>query len=113
MRSAPPSDAARAFLDGVPFFDVRSSVQHARDGLPGSRSLPLEAIQAGELPADVDLDAPVYLVCERGLLSELAGLYLEQAGFRHTFNVLGGLGALRPLLGGDQGRQAWKNTPSM
>lgn len=113
MRGASPSDAARAFRDGAPFLDVRSQAQHARDGLQGSRSLPLEAIQAGELPADVQMDVPIYLVCERGLLSELAGLYLEQAGFLHTFNVLGGLRALRPLLDGDQGRQAWKNTPSM
>lgn len=113
MRSAPPSDAARAFRDGAFFLDVRTPAQHARDGLPGSRSLPLEAIQAGELPPDIVMDTPVYLVCERGLLSELAGLYLEEAGFGPTFNVLGGLRALRPVLDEDQGRQAWKNTPSM
>ena len=113
MRGASAADAARAFREGAVFLDVRTPALHARDGLPGSGSLPLEAVQAGDLPPDVDRDAPVYLVCERGLISELAGLYLEQAGFLHTFNVLGGLRALRPLLDDRQGRQAWKNTPSM
>jgi len=113
MRGASAADAARALRDGAVFLDVRTRAQHARDGLPGSGSLPLDAIQAGEVPQDVDREAPVYLVCERGLLSELAGLYLEQAGFQRTFNVLGGLRALRPLLNDPQGRQAWKNTPSM
>jgi rhodanese-related sulfurtransferase len=113
MRGVSATDAAGAFRDGAVFLDVRTRAQHARDGLPGSGSLPLEAVQAGEIPRDVDRDAPIYLVCERGLLSELAGLYLETAGFAHAFNVLGGLRALRPLLDEPQGRQAWKNTPSM
>lgn len=98
MRSAPADEAARAYRRGAVFLDVRSPTLHRRDGLDASRSLPLEAIQAGALPDGVDPDQPVYLVCERGLLSELAGLYLEQAGYLEVHNVLGGLRALRPLL---------------
>ncbi|MEJ2288987.1 MAG: rhodanese-like domain-containing protein [Deinococcales bacterium] len=98
MRSVSPADAVRALQAGAPFFDVRSPSHHARDGLPGSRNLPLEAIQSGTVPTDVEPDEPVYLVCERGLISELAGLYLEQAGFTAVVNVRGGLVALRPLL---------------
>jgi rhodanese-related sulfurtransferase len=98
MRVAPAADAARAYHLGAPFLDIRTAVQHGRDGLPGSRNLPLESIQSGEVPEDLKEDEPIYLVCERGHLSELAGLYLEQAGYRRVFNVLGGLRALRPLL---------------
>lgn len=98
MRSVSPADAVLALRAGARFVDVRSPRQHARDGLPGSRSLPLEAIQAGEVPDDLDRDAPVYLVCDRGAISELAGLYLEQAGFTVVANVRGGLLAIRPLL---------------
>jgi rhodanese-related sulfurtransferase len=98
MRAASAPDAARAYRLGAPFLDVRTPVQYGRDGLPGSRSLPLERIQSGEVPRDVEADEPIYLVCDRGQISELAGLYLEQAGYGRVFNVLGGLRALRPLL---------------
>jgi len=98
MRSAPADEAARAYRRGAVFLDIRSRAAHRRDGLDTSRSLPLQAIQGGALPEGVLPDQPVYLVCERGLLSELAGLYLEQAGYFEVHNVLGGLRALRPLL---------------
>jgi rhodanese-related sulfurtransferase len=98
MHSVSPADAADAYRRGALFVDVRLGTQHARDGLPGSRNLPLALIQADRLPEDLPTDQPVYLLCERGHISELAGLYLEEAGFRHVANVRGGLGALRPLL---------------
>lgn len=98
MHSASPTEAADAYRQGAVFVDVRVDSQHARDGLPGSRNVPLAQIQAGQLPADLPTDEPVYLICDRGHISELAGLYLEAAGFQHVVNVLGGLGALRPLL---------------
>ena len=98
MRRVPPDEAARALRDGAAFVDVRTPGQHRRDGLPDSLCLPLAAIQAGAEPAAVAKDQPVYLVCDRGHLSELAGLYLEQAGFSDVVNVLGGLLALRACL---------------
>lgn len=98
MRSVPPAEAAAAFHGGAAFIDVRTSAQHARDGLPGSQCLPLDAIQSGRVPTDVRLDEPVYVVCDRGHVSELAALYLEDAGFHDVANVRGGLLSLRPLL---------------
>lgn len=97
MRSVSPTDAVLALRAGAVFIDVRSPPQHARDGLPGTRCLPLEAIQAGAVPEGLLPSEPLYLVCERGAISELAGLYLEQAGFTAVANVRGGLLALRPL----------------
>jgi len=98
MRSVDPAEAAAAYRQGAAFVDVRTGPQHARDGLIGSQSLPLDAIQAGRTPSGVDPDQPVYLLCDRGQISELAGLYLEQAGFRDVANVRGGLASLRKLL---------------
>ncbi len=86
------------FLDelerGALAFDVRTYAQHQRDGLPGTEVLSLEEVQAGDLP-DVPKDAPIYLICERGQVSELAGLYLEAAGFEEVYNVAGGMMAWR------------------
>ena len=53
------------------------------------RLLDLGALQRGELP-ELARDTPVYLVCERGQVSELAGLYLEAAGFTHVYHLAGG-----------------------
>ncbi len=51
--------------------------------------LNLDALQRGELP-ELMRDTPVYLVCARGQVSELAGLYLETAGFTHVYHLAGG-----------------------
>ena len=87
-----------AELDESPFylFDLRSADEVFADALPGSRPLSLTALQAGEVP-DVSKDAPIYLVCERGAVSELAGLYLEAAGFSEVYSLSGGLRAYRAL----------------
>jgi rhodanese-related sulfurtransferase len=52
--------------------------------------------QAGDFPA-VPRDEPVYLICERGQISELVGLYLKEAGFGEVYNVEGGMLAWRQL----------------
>lgn len=73
-------------------FDTRPPALIERDGLPGVQPISLEAVQRGELP-DVAKDAPIYLICQRGAVSELLGLYLEEAGFRDVYNVAGGMNA--------------------
>lgn len=54
--------------------------------------LPVEAIQKGayELPRD----RPILLVCEKGLISQVAGLYLESDGYEEVYSLEGGLSAL-------------------
>ncbi|HEX7022889.1 MAG TPA: rhodanese-like domain-containing protein [Trueperaceae bacterium] len=74
-------------------FDLRPAPP-ADDRIPGALSLRLEDVQAGRLP-ELPKDQPVILVCERGQLSELAGLYLEAAGFQEVYNLLGGMRAWR------------------
>lgn len=97
MNDADARTAADALREGGEVVDVRDATIAARDPLPGARLLPLDRIRAGAVPADLPRDVPLYLVCERGLLSELAALYLREAGYR-AFNVRGGLRALRSLL---------------
>jgi rhodanese-related sulfurtransferase len=72
---------------GGVLFDVRRRPQTVFGLTP--QPLSLEAVQRGDLPA-VAPDTPVYLVCERGQVSELAGLYLEAAGFAHVYHLAGG-----------------------
>lgn len=98
--STAPNIAAAAILAGSTVIDVRSAERHALDGLPGSVSLPLQRIEAGEVPAGVGRQERFYLVCEVGGFSELAAALLRSEGFEGASSVRGGLAALRPLLEG-------------
>ncbi len=75
---------------GGALFDTRPQPKTVFGLTP--RPLSLEAVGGGVLP-ELSPDTPVYLVCERGQVSELAGLYLEAAGFEHVFHLAGGMRA--------------------
>lgn len=96
MQSVDIEGLEKALSDGGTLFDTRSLVQQQRDGLPGRRPISLEEVQEGTLP-DLPKDTPIYLICERGQISELVGLYLEEAGFSEVYNVEGGMMAWRAL----------------
>lgn len=85
----------RSRLPRAAVFDARAHLPPG-DAIPGSRQLTLEQVRAGALP-EVPLDEPVYLICERGAVSELIGLYLEAEGFSEVYTVTGGLAAWRAL----------------
>ena len=84
--------------EGATVIDVRTRSQHRADGWPGSLSLPLAEITAGETPP-VAPGSTIYVVCAVGGFSELAALYLREAGFTAAYSVRGGLAALRALGG--------------
>jgi rhodanese-related sulfurtransferase len=88
------ADFAARLHEGAQAFDTRPLAQYEKDALPGAHHLSLEGVQAGQLP-DLALDKPVYLICERGLMSDLVALYLEAAGFSEVYNVAGGMVAWR------------------
>jgi rhodanese-related sulfurtransferase len=92
-----------ARLGDLHLYDTRPAALIAAWSLPGARQFTLEQAQAGEVP-DSPKDAPLCLVCERGHISELAGLYLEQAGFRAVHNLAGGLRAWRAAFPEMKGR---------
>jgi rhodanese-related sulfurtransferase len=94
MKSLGLTEFLEIYRQGALVFDTRSLAQFQHDALTGVRHLPLEAVQAGELP-DAEKDTPIYLICERGVISELVGHYLEAAGFTTIYNVAGGMIAYR------------------
>jgi rhodanese-related sulfurtransferase len=78
----------------VAIFDLRSPAIVEQEHLPGAKVLSLEQVQNNLFP-DLPKDTPIYLVCERGAVSELAGLYFETAGFTEVYNLAGGMIAWR------------------
>lgn len=95
--------ALSGIAGGGVLIDVRSRQQFEADAWPGSASLPLDEITAGEVPA-VARGCIIYTVCAVGGFSELAALYLREAGFTAVYSVRGGLRAMRALQGdGHQG----------
>jgi rhodanese-related sulfurtransferase len=87
MRGVTLEEFWAAVARGEACFDAR---REAHVSLAGTVRLTLADVQAGRLP-DTDPNAPVYLVCEYGAMSELVGLYLEAAGFRTVHHVTNGL----------------------
>ena len=64
--------------------------------LSSSNFLTLNAVKDGAVP-EAEQEEALYVLCNHGYLSELAGLYLEVAGFEKVFNVKGGMEALLKL----------------
>lgn len=87
MERVSREELERGVAAGGVLFDVRP-VPKAVFGLE-STPLSLDAVGRGDLP-DLPPDTPLYLVCERGQVSELAGLYLEAAGFATVHHLAGG-----------------------
>lgn len=94
MQSVDAETFLSAVKVGASVFDTRTRTQFERDALAGSELLTLEDIQANKFP-QLPKDTPIYLICERGQISELVGLYLETAGYQHVYNLAGGFNALR------------------
>lgn len=83
-----------AFLSEDPVVvDVRPAGQYVAGDFEGAIHVPLLDIQQGK--HQLAMGRPILLLCERGVMSELAGLYLEAAGYNQIWNLEGGLGKLR------------------
>lgn len=90
MEQVSRKDLEAGVAAGGVLFDVRPIPQLVFGLEP--QPLSLDAVQRGELPS-VAPSTPVYLVCGRGQVSELVGLYLEAAGFTQVHHLAGGLRA--------------------
>ncbi len=85
----------RAELEaGVAAGGILFDLRPAPEPVFGLEPQPLDfaLVQRGDLP-DLPPDTPLFLVCSRGQVSELAGLYLEAAGFTAVSHLAGGLRA--------------------
>jgi len=104
------SISAKDFLELLTAYNHASaphSFVHIFDSRPNdldaplayAKPLTLADVQSGIYP-DTAKSTTIYLVCERGHISELVGLYLELAGFSEVYNLAGGLKALESLANG-------------
>ena len=67
------------------FIDVREEEEHAEVHIPGTINIPLS-----EFPARLDEiseDAPVVLVCNTGVRSSQAALFLAGMGYDQLYNL--------------------------
>jgi rhodanese-related sulfurtransferase len=95
MRTLKPELLNNFLLDSPVVVDVRPPEQYNQDDLAQALHIPLHDIQHGN--HNLPKDRPLLLVCERGVMSELAGLYLEAAGYELVYNLEGGLQKLRKV----------------
>jgi rhodanese-related sulfurtransferase len=87
MQDVSRGELEQGIKEGGVLFDTRPRPQPIFD--LKSEPLSLEALQRGDVPK-LPHDTPLYLVCGSGQASELAGHYLEAAGFTRVYHLAGG-----------------------
>jgi rhodanese-related sulfurtransferase len=76
-------------------------IRPVSDGvLPVDSQMSLEDIQTGKL-LNIPKDTAILVICTYGRVSELAGAYLEAAGFTDVSNLAGGVRAWQQLVNSD------------
>jgi adenylyltransferase/sulfurtransferase len=71
--------------------DVRQANEFAYCRIPGAELRPLGEIQTWA--RDLDPEAEIVLQCHSGLRSAQAANYLARLGFKHVYNLEGGIDA--------------------
>ena len=71
--------------------DVRSSGEYATDHLPGALHIPFYSIVSGLKGVGVPQERPLYIYCEHGPRSGLAGLTLYLYGYRNVYTLEGNM----------------------
>lgn len=72
--------------------DVRTPEEYWAGHIPGSRNLPLDALDGAEFLLGADRDVPVYVYCHSGSRSRQAASLLGGLGYRNVKNM-GGIAA--------------------
>lgn len=82
----------------IQLLDVREKIEFHTFNI-GGLNIPL-----GQLPSvlededlNFDQEKPIIVICQHGLRSKTAKLHLENAGFKFTQNLLGGLAKFQRL----------------
>ena len=74
------------FADGAhQFIDVREEDEHAEGHIPGAANIPLSEFMARV--DEIDEDSAVVLVCNTGVRSSQAALYLASMGYEQIYNL--------------------------
>jgi len=71
---------------GGQLIDVRTAAEYAAGHIDGAINLPVEAIQAGALPA-VAKTKPVYVYCHSGNRAGQATIVLKAAGYQNITDL--------------------------
>ena len=67
------------------FIDVREEDAHAEGHIPGAMNIPLSEFMARA--DEISEDAPVLLVCNTGVRSSQAALFLASMGYEEIYNL--------------------------
>ena len=104
LRRLEPQHACDTMVGGAVLIDIRSEHQRERDGvIPGAHLVPRNALEWRLDPASgcsdpslgEGLDRLVILVCDEGYQSSLAAATLQDLGFLHATDLIGGFQAWR------------------
>jgi rhodanese-related sulfurtransferase len=93
--SIAPSEAVRLMNGGALLIDVRGREEFAAGHIAGARHLPGAAIADGAQALERFKDKSVIAYCETGMTAGAAARHLGRLGFKHVYNVRGGLAAWR------------------
>jgi rhodanese-related sulfurtransferase len=101
LRRLEPREALSAQRDGALLIDTRAEDARRRDGvIPGSLHLPLSVLEwrvdpdsESRDPRVGGLDTRLVIVCAHGYSSSLAAARLQELGFTHATDVIGGFEA--------------------
>lgn len=90
FREVTPAEAQAAVEKSkVQFIDVRGDVEFSVRHAPRSVNIPLGQLDAKI--AELDRNAPTYVICEVGQRSKTAAAQLKKAGFNDVYHVTGGI----------------------
>ncbi len=67
------------------FIDVREEEEYAEGHIPGAANIPLSEFMARA--DEISEDAPVLLVCNTGVRSSQAALFLASMGYEEIYNL--------------------------
>jgi rhodanese-related sulfurtransferase len=86
----------RQWLDDAPreqpvLLDVREAWEHEICRLPNSLLMPMGTLPGRQ--AELKPDAHTVVICHHGMRSMQAAMYLQRCGFRHLYNLTGGIDA--------------------
>ena len=101
LRRLEPVEAAAAVRDGARLVDIRPGWQRADEGeIPGALLIErnhlewrLDPTSSAKIPAAVDHDVPVVVLCSEGYTSSLAAASLQDLGLHRATDMIGGFRA--------------------
>ena len=69
--------------------DVREADEYEANHVPGAVNIPLSEIDTRQ--SELDKNASIYLICQTGRRSGIAGIELKENGFNQVYNVIPGM----------------------